>query len=73
VGVAVGETIVGEGEERMTDVAKEFILEERAVSPTEEGDTLGRDDDDRGDILMNHIPSIDTLLGDIYELKYQLA
>lgn len=72
MGAVVGDAIVGEGEERMIEVAKEFILEERVVSPTKEGLAPGRDDDDRGDILAILIPSIDTLLGDIYEFKYHL-
>ena len=57
----------------MIDAIEDFILEERVVSPIEEGVTPERDDDEKGDILMNQIPSIDTLLGDIYELKYQLV
>jgi len=69
VGAVVGEVVAGEGEERIIDVVEEFILEEKAVSLVEKGVSLGRDDDDRGDILMTQIPSIDTLLGDIYELK----
>lgn len=69
MGAVVGEVVAGEGEERIIDVVEEFILEEKAVSLVEKGVSLGRDDDDRGDILMTQIPSIDTLLGDIYELK----
>jgi len=52
VGAAIGEAIASEGEERMIDATKEFILEERAMSPAKEGVSPGRDDDDRGDILM---------------------
>lgn len=67
---AGSEVVVGEGEERMIDATEKFILEERATSPTKEGVSPNRDDNDRGDILVIQIPSIDTLLGDIYELKY---
>lgn len=66
--IATSEVVVGEGEEMMMDVAKEFILEERAMGPTDEGIYPGGDGDDRGDISTTQILSIDTLLGDIYKL-----
>lgn len=55
------------------DDTEELILKERVASPVEEGVTIGGGDDDRGDILVMQIPSIDTLLGNIYEFRYQLA
>jgi len=70
VGASTSEETIGEEEERMIDVADEFILEERLATPTEEGVSPDRDVDDKGDILMTQIPSIDTLLHDIYELRY---
>lgn len=73
VGAAAGEVAVGEEEERMTYATKDFIPKERVVSPAEERVSPDRDEDDRGDIPMTQIPSIDSLLGDIYELKYQLV
>lgn len=68
--VVEDEVVAGEGEEMMMDVDKVLISKERAMSLIKEGVTLGGGDDDRGDILMTQIFSIDTLLGDIYELKY---
>jgi len=75
MGAAIGEGAVGEevaSKEVMVDASKELALEERAMSPIVEGATLGGV---RGgeDALVTVVPSIDTLLEDIYELRYQLA
>lgn len=70
----VDEATTGEGEEAMMDVSKEFIPKGRSKSPIDEGITTGgREDGTSGelieeDILMIQIPSIDSLLGDIYDL-----
>lgn len=77
---AIGEEIAGEeviseeviGKEVMVDTPKELVPEEGAMSPIIEGaipsGVMGVDD-----ALTTQVPSIDTLLGDIYELKYLLA
>lgn len=73
----IGEGAIGEGptteeaigEEVMVDASKELALEEGATSPIVEGATPSGM---RGvkDALAAQVSSIDTLLEDIYELKY---
>lgn len=72
VGVAkvkIVEAKVAVGEEMMMDAPKELVPEEGAMSPIIEratpGGVIGVDD-----ALATQIPSIDTLLSDIYELRY---
>ena len=54
------------------DAPKELVLEEEATSPIIMGATSGGVGGVE-DALATQVPSINTLLGDIYELKYQLV
>lgn len=72
---AVGKEATGEevvGKEAMVDALKELVPKEGVASPIIEVAILGGV---RGveEALATQVLSIDTLLEDIYELKYQLA
>lgn len=83
-GIAIegGEGTTGEEaiyEEEIMDAPKELGSEEGAISPMVKRGTLGRVGTNAGgatraeDAPTTQIPSIDTLLRDIYELQYQLT
>ena len=61
------------------DAPEEFAIKERAMSPIVERGALGGGDIDVGgaigvdEIPTTQVHSIDILLGDIYELRYQLV
>jgi len=59
-------------EEFMMDALEELALEEGGASSIAEGPTIGGMVG-VGEAPATQVPSIDTLLGDIYELRYQLV
>lgn len=72
---AMGEEAMGEqamGEDLMVDALEQLAPKEGAMNSTTKGDTL-RFAQGVEEALATQVPSIDTLLGDIYELKYQLV
>lgn len=71
----MGEEVFGEeaiGEELMVDAYEELAPKEGAMSPTTEGSSL-RFAREVKEAPTTQVSSTDTLLGDIYELRYQLV